>query len=785
MSHTPVMASIPRDVSSAQHSNAPRGRGGGRGGSAPIQREPNTETRQSRGGSARRGNNRRRGGNNPSRVAPSQNPGTVPTAPQTTTLPGARVLHDHLAQNATQTGSEDKGKSPAVDAGDDDDPEVCFICASPVVHTAVAPCNHRTCHICSLRLRALYRTKACAHCRTQSDFVIFTDEPAKRYEEFQDADFVQVDASLGIKYENSEIHEDTILLLQYNCPDSDCDVACLGWPDLHRHVKMIHQKVMCDLCTRNKKVFTHEHELFTPSALHQHERHGDNIPGAVDQTGFRGHPECGFCRKRFYGDDELYLHCRDRHEKCHVCDRRDQGRRPQYYRDYNDLAKHFVADHFPCSDAECLEKKFVVFESEMDLKAHQLEAHPKGLSKDALRDTRRVDLRDFQVHEPFQPPRGSRSGGRGRGRGRDPNAEPLPQSSAQPLRRDELAYQRQMAIQSAQSLTSRNFGGQLSAPTQQRPGRVPPSNGGARSNVVGGPPSVNPLGATLVGFSPRPTSPNPEATLTPQEQARRVRHGAVIERASNLLGNDPSKLAEFRAKISAFRVSSISASDLVEALFSLFDSSSVELGKLIKELADIFEISSKQDDLLTAWNDWKAINEDYPSLPGSSAASTSRAASSLGGKRVLRLKNSTAQSSRASVSRSGSWGAPNSNLFPTLPTNNGAGDVAGRSSHPTPSTSTPAQSKTRPQTTRRVPASASLGDDSFPALPAVPKPLSTMFTPGYTGGGVRRDHASNKSAPSAWGGPGASSSNASEEATTAQSKKKGNKNKKQTLMHFG
>jgi hypothetical protein len=48
---------------------------------------------------------------------------------------------------------------------DADDGEVCFICASRVEHTSVAPCNHRTCHICALRLRALYKTKACAHCR--------------------------------------------------------------------------------------------------------------------------------------------------------------------------------------------------------------------------------------------------------------------------------------------------------------------------------------------------------------------------------------------------------------------------------------------------------------------------------------------------------------------------------------------------------------------------------------------------------------------------------------------
>ena len=46
-----------------------------------------------------------------------------------------------------------------------DDGDTCFICAGPVVHEALAPCNHRTCHICTLRLRALYKVKDCPHCR--------------------------------------------------------------------------------------------------------------------------------------------------------------------------------------------------------------------------------------------------------------------------------------------------------------------------------------------------------------------------------------------------------------------------------------------------------------------------------------------------------------------------------------------------------------------------------------------------------------------------------------------
>ncbi len=49
--------------------------------------------------------------------------------------------------------------------GADDDAEVCFICANPVIHHSITPCNHLTCHICALRMRALYRNKDCPHCR--------------------------------------------------------------------------------------------------------------------------------------------------------------------------------------------------------------------------------------------------------------------------------------------------------------------------------------------------------------------------------------------------------------------------------------------------------------------------------------------------------------------------------------------------------------------------------------------------------------------------------------------
>ncbi len=79
---------------------------------------------------------------------------------------GTRPTGDATEQQGEQGSQADEqlADDGAVEA------EICFICASAVVHNAVAPCNHRTCHICALRLRALYKTKACAHCRVSGSF---------------------------------------------------------------------------------------------------------------------------------------------------------------------------------------------------------------------------------------------------------------------------------------------------------------------------------------------------------------------------------------------------------------------------------------------------------------------------------------------------------------------------------------------------------------------------------------------------------------------------------------
>lgn len=42
---------------------------------------------------------------------------------------------------------------------------VCWICAEPVKYYSLSTCNHRTCHVCALRLRVLYEKFECTFCK--------------------------------------------------------------------------------------------------------------------------------------------------------------------------------------------------------------------------------------------------------------------------------------------------------------------------------------------------------------------------------------------------------------------------------------------------------------------------------------------------------------------------------------------------------------------------------------------------------------------------------------------
>ena len=124
---------------------------------SPQSGPPGDGRRGSRG-RARGGRGGRGGrGRGPRGREQQQHPPAAPAAEEEADPAQAGKLLKFKVKNAAQDAPADG----------DGDVEVCFICANPIQHHAVAPCNHVTCHICALRLRALYKNKDCPHCRVR------------------------------------------------------------------------------------------------------------------------------------------------------------------------------------------------------------------------------------------------------------------------------------------------------------------------------------------------------------------------------------------------------------------------------------------------------------------------------------------------------------------------------------------------------------------------------------------------------------------------------------------
>ncbi|SCU81934.1 LANO_0B04610g1_1 [Lachancea nothofagi CBS 11611] len=284
------------------------------------------------------------------------------------------------AQNRSESGPKNnsgqrwklgssESQSGLGDASEANDDQDCIVCAEHIVYAAVSPCNHVVCHKCAFRQRALYAKKSCLVCRTEVDNVIFCKDKDAAYETFSDNDITEFNEKYGASFVSKEIALATLGLLHYNCPFGDTSDLDFGsFKKYNAHLKNDHNKTLCMICASHKKAFPRELKIYTPNQLRVHQSKGD-------VEGFTGHPMCDFCSgQRFYSEDELNIHLRDKHERCHICDRIDSTK-PQYLKDYDQLFEHFKATHYVCTVQSCLDNKFVVFQDEIDLQAHILKEH--------------------------------------------------------------------------------------------------------------------------------------------------------------------------------------------------------------------------------------------------------------------------------------------------------------------------------------------------------------------------------------------------------------------------
>ncbi|KDQ16304.1 hypothetical protein BOTBODRAFT_31004 [Botryobasidium botryosum FD-172 SS1] len=573
--------------------------------------------------------------------------------------------------------------------------ELCVICAEPVKFYAVSQCNHRVCHVCSLRLRALYKNLDCTLCKEPQKAVIFTVSPTQPFEVYTQESTPFSDAKLCISFETQEMMEETMLLLRYNCPDADCDFVATGWADLKWHVRDKHGGVMCELCIRHKKIFAHEHTLYPPYLLPvhlpslrrvppdgdppNHQTKGKEKSATVDFT----HPLCSFCRECFFSNDELYAHLREKHEDCFICKR--DGIRDLYFHNYHKLDQHFKNKHHPCQHPTCLEQKFVVFASTIDLQAHEVEVHGESMSGRERKDRRRVETGfTFEDH------------GRGRGGGHRGGARGDRNDGGED---DSNAHSRHQT-----SARRAAFGGRL---TESDAPRVSNDQEPNHNNNV---PST---------FDVESISP---------ELAPFVAHLRTLTPALST-----SALISITSSFRAYRASETNVRDMLDTISTVLDKDLDRMAGIVNQLVDTLKGESekeKQSEVLGAWNGIKIQSRgEYPTL-APVGASDSSGYSDIASGRMLNIKRKTAKNaSRTSravwdrVEQAASSSAPRPaikpgslNSFPALSAGaSGSGSGSG-------SGSTPAAAKQ----SQRVTPWASSSSTALPQASAFPPPSASL-----------------------------------------------------------
>ncbi|KAF9242003.1 hypothetical protein BU15DRAFT_72940 [Melanogaster broomeanus] len=515
--------------------------------------------------------------------------------------------------NPTPSGNEDTQEAIVDDVkvvletveGADYD-AVCWICAEPVKYYSLSSCNHRTCHVCALRLKALYKKLDCTFCKEPQSTLIFTSSPDALFSSYTPDSIPHKDPKLSIFFETVDMMEETLILLRFNCPDPECDYTASGWGDLKLHTRALHGKMMCDLCIRFKKVFAHEHALYPPNVLplhlpSMHHRLSKQMPKEPIEGGI--HPICEFCRECFFGDDELFVHMRERHEECFICKRNEV--RDQYFQNYDSLEQHFAQAHFVCTTPMCQAQKFVVFGSAIDLKAHQVEVHGADMSSRDKKDARRVQA-EFEFDDVGGSSRRGRRDRGDREREREPPpAQNIPQAASRAVARRREA-----------------FGGHLTAETS-----------GNQMTQPSGP--------------SRPASPFP-----PRGEADPIfdeHHATFIGRLQNTARNPSNAVPAVRAAIRGYQGNESSARDLISTVWTVLDNNLDDTASIINGIVDLLDEEDKKCDLLASWNGFKVEQrQQFPELVPSAVGS---GYAGIASGRVLNAKYATSSRSSQQSSR--------------------------------------------------------------------------------------------------------------------------------------
>jgi len=278
----------------------------------------------------------------------------------------AKAYNDYAkASSSTRKSKSTSGSSE----------NICPLCAEPRDLWMVGQCGHRSmCANCGLRMRLLLDNKRCMECQVEIEDFVCTPDRECPFSDFGICERIAtgrphvyfVESVEGF-VEGEENAEDIRYLQSYR----KCPLKCSYWgPDnfkaLEKHVWNEHYMEFCRFCLEFKKDFIQNQVAYSENDLKAHIRVGDDVVA-------KGHPQCSFCKKRFYSDTEYGKHLREAHFWCHICEK--NGRRDVFFGSHPALYKHFESHHYVCYQPECKAESWVVFGTQADLDAHHVDKH--------------------------------------------------------------------------------------------------------------------------------------------------------------------------------------------------------------------------------------------------------------------------------------------------------------------------------------------------------------------------------------------------------------------------
>ncbi|CAI5981838.1 unnamed protein product [Closterium sp. NIES-64] len=286
--------------------------------------------------------------------------------------------------------------------------DCCVVCAEPLRWVAIGPCRHRdVCSMCVARLRIVMNDRRCCICKQDCPAVVVT----KALGEYTRCsyDFSILPGAVkkpGLSggdfwyeptmhaYFDDEDHFKTMAALtrlacrvcQGDAPPSAMDAAAAAAATA--------ASARADAAAAEA----------TSGGAGEGSGRGDGAGGRGGNGGKgRGGKGGGRGGKMLKGSvpqefsfthvNSLKAHLQQSH-RLGMCDLCLEGRKVfvceqrlahpgsyEYFRSYDDLEAHFRQEHHLCEDRECLEKKFVVFSSDLELKRHIAQMHAGNMKR--------------------------------------------------------------------------------------------------------------------------------------------------------------------------------------------------------------------------------------------------------------------------------------------------------------------------------------------------------------------------------------------------------------------